>query len=71
MKMKAILLISTILLELTCGGLLSSSKHAFKADDPLNLRVNGLHSLKTLIPYDYYYLPFPKVLLWMAIDWIA
>lgn len=69
--MKAILLIATILLELTCGGLLSSSKHAFKADDPLNLRVNGLHSLKTLIPYDYYYLPFPKVVLLMSLEWTA
>lgn len=69
--MKAILLISTILLQLACGGLLSSSKHAFKADDPLNLRVNGLHSMKTLIPYDYYYLPFPKVTLLMDIDQTA
>ena len=69
--MKAILLISTILLELTCGGLLSSSKHAFKVGDPLNLRVNGLRSLKTLVPYDYYYLPFPKVALLMGIDWLA
>lgn len=36
-------------------------KHVFGEDEYLNIKVNGLHSSKTLIPYDYYSLPFPKV----------
>lgn len=36
-------------------------KHVFGEGEYLNIKVNGLRSSKTLIPYDYYSLPFPKV----------
>ena len=59
--------LSTVLfLALYClasAGFLSSEKHAFKEGDLLNLKVNSLSSLKTHIPYEYFYLPLPPVLL--------
>lgn len=33
------------------------------------MKVNGLSSTKTHIPYEYYYLPFPKVIVGMG--WIT
>ena len=54
-----------LVLSLVCGlasaGFLSNTKHAFKEGDAINLKVNGLFSSKTRIPYEYYYLPLPKV----------
>ena len=35
--------------------------HVFAAGEYLNIKVNGLRSSKTLVSYDYYSLPFPKV----------
>lgn len=56
---------SFLVLSLVCGlvsaGFLSNTKHAFKEGDAINLKVNGLFSSKTRIPYEYYYLPLPKV----------
>ena len=59
--MRFIVFTSLLLLSITQAGFLSGSKHAFKQDDILNIKVNGLHSSKTFIPYEYYHLPFPKV----------
>lgn len=50
-----------IVLNLVNASLFSSSKHAFKEGDVINLKVNGLSSSKTHIPYEYDYLPFPMV----------
>lgn len=30
----------------------------YKEGDPVNIHVNGLHSLEAIVPYDYYYGPF-------------
>lgn len=43
------------------ASLFTSSKHAFKEGDAINLKVNGLSSSKTHIPYEYDHLPFPMV----------
>lgn len=50
-----------IVSALVNASLFSSSKHAFKEGDAINLKVNGLSSSKTHIPYEYDYLPFPMV----------
>ena len=50
-----------IVLNLVNASLFSSSKHSFKEGDSINLKVNGLSSSKTHIPYEYDYLPFPMV----------
>ena len=50
-----------IVLGLVNASLFSSSKHSFKEGDAINLKVNGLSSSKTHIPYEYDYLPFPMV----------
>ena len=50
-----------LLFGLANGVLFASSKQVYKEGDQMNMKVNGLSSSKTHIPYEYYYLPFPKV----------
>lgn len=54
-------LVALFLCSIASAGLFSSQKNSFKVGDLINLKVNGLSSSKTHIPYEYYYLPFPKV----------
>ena len=62
-KMLRTLSILCIIAALANASLFSSSKHSFKEGDVINLKVNGLSSAKTHIPYEYDYLPFPMVFL--------
>ena len=54
-------LLFLLVCSLATAGFLTNTKHAFKEGDAINLKVNGLSSSKTRIPYEYYYLPLPKV----------
>lgn len=54
-------LVALFLCSIASAGIFSSQKNSFKVGDLINLKVNGLSSSKTHIPYEFYYLPFPKV----------
>lgn len=53
--------IAFLLFGIVNGALFGSSRQTYKEGAQLNMKVNGLSSTKTHIPYEYYYLPFPKV----------
>lgn len=62
--MKQALLVLALLCALTQAFsiLPGVEPNEYAADSVLNIKVNGLASVKAQIPYEYYYLPFPKVL---------
>lgn len=60
--MKQALLVLALLCALTQAFsiLPGVEPNEYAADSVLNIKVNGLASVKAQIPYEYYYLPFPK-----------